>query len=81
MICCNVLGSCYGSTGPSSIDPRTGRPYATRFPLVTVRDMVRAQFLLLVCACVCVLSAAPVGHDEHARGGSHEDNPGALVSC
>ncbi|HLG64123.1 MAG TPA: homoserine O-acetyltransferase [Ktedonosporobacter sp.] len=43
VICSNVLGSCYGSTGPSSLDPRTGRAYGMRFPVVTIRDMVRAQ--------------------------------------
>ncbi|EPY51082.1 homoserine O-acetyltransferase [Schizosaccharomyces cryophilus OY26] len=47
VICCNILGSCYGSTGPSSIDPGDGKHYATRFPIVTVNDMVRTQILLL----------------------------------
>jgi homoserine O-acetyltransferase len=47
IICSNVLGGCYGSTGPSSIDPETGERYATRFPLLTLFDMVRAQFELL----------------------------------
>ena len=47
VICTNVLGSCYGSTGPSSIDPSDGKVYATRFPILTVEDMVRAQFRLL----------------------------------
>ena len=43
----NLLGSCYGSTGPSSIDPATGAVYGPDFPLVTVRDIVRAQAALL----------------------------------
>jgi len=47
VICTNLLGGCYGSTGPSSTDPRTGNPYAMDFPIITVRDMVRAQLLLL----------------------------------
>ncbi|KIJ37374.1 hypothetical protein M422DRAFT_33714 [Sphaerobolus stellatus SS14] len=47
IICTNVLGGCYGSTGPSSIDPSTGEPYATRFPIITIFDMVNAQFRLL----------------------------------
>lgn len=47
IICTNVLGGCYGSTGPSSIDPADGKNYATRFPILTMQDMVRAQFRLL----------------------------------
>ncbi|KAJ7498691.1 Alpha/Beta hydrolase protein [Mycena latifolia] len=47
VICTNVLGGCYGSTGPSSIEPETGVPYATRFPILSIFDMVRAQFRLL----------------------------------
>ncbi len=47
VICSNVLGSCYGSTGPSSPDPRTERPYGMRFPVITIRDMVHAQHALL----------------------------------
>lgn len=43
VVCTNVLGGCYGSTGPSSIDPSNKEQYATRFPIITVNDMVRAQ--------------------------------------
>lgn len=47
VICTNVLGGCYGSTGPSSLDPSDGKPYATRFPVLSIFDMVRAQLHLL----------------------------------
>ncbi len=47
VICSNILGGCYGSTGPSSLDPRTERPYGMRFPVVTIRDMVQAQQRLI----------------------------------
>ena len=47
VICSNVIGGCKGSTGPSSIDPQTGRPYALSFPLVTIHDMVNAQRVLI----------------------------------
>lgn len=47
VICSNVLGSCYGSTGPSSLDVYTGKPYGMRFPVITIRDMVNAQKRLL----------------------------------
>lgn len=43
VVCTNVLGGCYGSTGPSSRDPANGEIYATRFPLLTVNDIVRGQ--------------------------------------
>ena len=43
VVCSNVLGGCQGSTGPASPHPDDGRPYGSRFPVVTIRDMVRAQ--------------------------------------
>jgi homoserine O-acetyltransferase len=43
----NIFGSCYGSTGPLSIDTATGRPYGPTFPLINVRDIVRAQVKLI----------------------------------
>lgn len=47
VICINMLGSCYGSTGPGSVDPETGQVYGPDFPLVSIRDNVRAQAQLL----------------------------------
>ncbi|MGD0732758.1 MAG: homoserine O-acetyltransferase [Terracidiphilus sp.] len=47
VICVNLLGSCYGSTGPGSVDPETGEVYGPDFPLVSIRDDVRAQAHLL----------------------------------
>lgn len=47
VICSNILGSCYGTTGPASLDPGTGRPYGLNFPVVTVGDWVRLQERLI----------------------------------
>ena len=57
IVCANVIGSCMGSSGPASIDPATGDPYAMRFPVLTIADMVRAQALLLDHLGVARLSA------------------------
>lgn len=46
IVCANILGSCYGTTGPLSINPETSQPYYHNFPFITIRDMVNAHQLL-----------------------------------
>ncbi len=58
VLCVNVLGGCQGSTGPSSVNPATGRPFGLAFPFVTIRDMVRSQKLL--CDHLGIASLAAV---------------------
>ena len=47
VVCANVLGGCQGSTGPATIDPRTGEPYGANFPLITIGDIVATQRTLV----------------------------------
>jgi homoserine O-acetyltransferase len=46
VVCANVLGSCYGTTGPASVNPETGKPWLNSFPLITVRDLVNVHEIL-----------------------------------
>jgi homoserine O-acetyltransferase len=61
IICSNVIGGCMGSTGPSSIDPATGKPYGLTFPVITIADMVRAQTMLIDALGVDTLFAVVGG--------------------
>ncbi|MBI1330744.1 MAG: homoserine O-acetyltransferase [Alphaproteobacteria bacterium] len=65
VICTNVIGGCMGSTGPADIDPATGKPYGLDFPVVTIRDMVRAQAMLIdalgVDKLLCVIGGSMGG--------------------
>lgn len=61
VICSNVTGGCKGSTGPSSVNPETNKPYAAAFPVITLRDMVAAQKLLLEHLGITVLYAVAGG--------------------
>jgi len=84
VICTNVLGSCYGSTGPASIDPADGKRYATRFPILTMSDMVRAQFRLLgslgVGKLMASVGASMGGMQSLAAGVLYPDRIGRIVS-
>lgn len=65
VVCANVLGGCQGSTGPKSLDPLTGVPYGSKFPVVTIRDMVRTQASLATALGVrrwrCVIGGSMGG--------------------
>lgn len=95
IICTNVLGGCYGSTGPSSIDPSTtsqgqgqgqgqGQRYATRFPILTMEDMVRSQFRLLdhlhIQTLYASVGASMGGMQSLAAGILHPSRVSRIVS-
>lgn len=65
VVCSNVLGGCMGTTGPSSINPKTGKPYGMSFPMVTISDMVRAQKKLMdhlgIETILCVIGGSMGG--------------------
>ncbi len=61
IVCANYLGGCYGSTGPMSPDPATGKPYGRRFPVVTAADVVNTQMRLLDHLGIKTLLAAVGG--------------------
>jgi homoserine O-acetyltransferase len=61
VICSNVMGGCMGTSGPSSINPATGEPWGLDFPVITIRDMVRAQAMLLDELGIEMLFAAAGG--------------------
>lgn len=84
IICTNVLGGCQGSTGPASIDPATGRPYGLRFPVITCRDMVRAQARLLdklsIGRLVAVIGASLGGMQTLEWAVTYPDRMQAIIS-
>ncbi|KAI8942195.1 hypothetical protein NX059_000281 [Plenodomus lindquistii] len=84
VICTNVIGGCYGSTGPSSRDPANGERYATRFPILTMEDMVRAQFRLLdnlgIQKLYASVGSSMGGMQSLAAGALFPERVGRIVS-
>ncbi|KAI9676133.1 MAG: hypothetical protein M1817_000878 [Caeruleum heppii] len=84
VICTNSIGGCYGSTGPGSLDPADGQRYATRFPILTMEDMVRAGFRLLdhlgISKLYASVGASMGGMQSVAAGVLFPDRIGRVVS-
>lgn len=83
VICSNVIGGCYGSTGPSSLNPATGKPYGLSFPVVTIGDMVKAQVKLIdhlgIEKLLCVAGGSMGGMQVLAWAASHPERVKALI--
>jgi homoserine O-acetyltransferase len=83
VICSNVLGSCYGSTGPMSVNPETGKPYGLHFPVVTVGDMVRAQVKVIdhlgIDQLLCVAGGSMGGMQVLAWAAHHSQRVKAAI--
>lgn len=77
VICANVLGSCLGSTGPASINPETRKPYGIDLPVITIRDMVRAQAMLIdhlgISQLFCVIGGSMGGMQVLEWASSYPD--------
>jgi len=77
VICSNVLGGCQGTTGPASLNPATDRPYAMSFPVITIRDMVRLQRMLIhhlgISQLLCVAGGSMGGMQALAWAVSFPD--------
>lgn len=84
VVCCNVLGGCSGTTGPSSVDPATGLPYGLRFPLVTIEDMVDVQARLLqalgVHRLLAVIGGSMGGMQALAWAKRYPERVGSVVA-
>jgi len=77
VICANVVGGCMGTTGPGEADPATGEPYGLSFPIVTIRDMVRAQAMLIdalgIEQLLCVIGGSMGGMQVLQWAASYPD--------
>ncbi|HYI91055.1 MAG TPA: homoserine O-acetyltransferase, partial [Beijerinckiaceae bacterium] len=83
VICPNVIGGCMGSTGPASTNPATGRPFGLDFPVITIRDMVRAQARLIdhlgIPDLLCVLGGSMGGMQVLEWAATYKDRVYAAV--
>ena len=83
VICSNVIGSCFGSTGPTAINPKTGKRYNLNFPVITVRDMVRAQKLLVeslgIKRLLCVMGGSMGGMQALEWATQYPDSIGSAI--
>jgi homoserine O-acetyltransferase len=77
VICSNLIGGCLGSTGPATINPATGKPYGLDLPVITIRDMVRAQAMLIdhfgIDQLFCVLGGSMGGMQVLEWTSSHPE--------
>lgn len=83
VLCSNVLGSCRGTTGPNSVDPRTGERYGPEFPLVTIEDMVEAQRRLVdalgIERLLAVVGGSMGGHQALAWAALYPERVAGVV--
>ena len=83
VICSNVIGSCYGSTGPQDISPKTGKHYGLHFPVVTIGDMVHAQIKLIdhlgIDQLLCVAGGSMGGMQVLEWAANHPQRVKAVI--
>lgn len=83
VICSNVLGGCKGSTGPSSINPATNKPYGLDFPMITIKDMVNAQRRLIdhleIEKLLCVVGGSMGGMQAMQWAASYPERVGSVI--
>ncbi|KAI5282157.1 hypothetical protein KEM54_002947 [Ascosphaera aggregata] len=85
VICTNIIGGCFGSTGPASVDPSDGKRYATRFPILTIEDMIRSQFRLIdslfgIGKLAAVVGSSLGGMQSLAAGCLYPHRVGKIIS-